>query len=58
MLELIELEKTYCGFCAYIYNAKYNCYETRRLIGYSKTAAIRELRRNGIKCPKRTYNNF
>lgn len=57
MVELIELEKKHYGFCAWLYESNYGGYSFRKLCGYSKTAAIKELRKNGVKCPKRAYTN-
>lgn len=55
MTELICLERKHYGFLATMYESGFGGFAYRKMIGYSKSGAVKELRRCGVVCPKRAY---
>lgn len=52
---LVDLQRTHYGFCAWYHDVSWGGYAFIKLCGYSRTGAIRELRRRGIRCPSYAY---
>ena len=55
MVILLELERKHYGFLACMYESGFGGYSFRKMIGYSKTGAIKDLRNRGVICPRYTY---
>ena len=53
--ELVCFERKSYGFYVVMYESEFGGFAIREMEGYSKTAAIKELRSLGVICPKSVY---